>query len=142
MAIDAQNNVYVESSGRDVYSFASGGRLRWTWTSAENLVAGPLLTSNDELIVATADASQGWDHATHLNFVVLDAATGSKTATYPLNAHLSSAGFSVLLTSAEQLVLISDGYAMGVAAARTPSADAQWPTPSGGVDNRGAALGK
>src|SRR5262249_38713604 len=99
MAIDALNNVYVESTGHDAYGFAAGGRLHWTWTSAEYLVAGPLLTSKNELIVVTADSSQGWDHATHLNFVVLDAATGHQTASYLLNAHLSSAGFSVLLTA-------------------------------------------
>jgi len=100
------------------------------------------LTSSNELFVATADLSGGWQNVSRLNFALLDMATGSKIASYPVDARLPPSSFSVVLTAAEQLVFVSQNNATAVAVARKPSADAEWPSPSGGADNRRAARGR
>jgi hypothetical protein len=49
----------------------------------------------------------------------------------------------MLLTAAGEVVFTSGGQVVSVASGgELPAADAPWPTPRGGVDQRGAALGE
>jgi hypothetical protein len=145
MVIDAENNLYVADDASDLFSFDTGGRVRWTATSKLPSIGGPVLGADNRVFVARADLSSGWDLVSSVTFVAVDAASGSAAAPWVVSTRLPPAaliGFPFLLTAAEQLVFAGNGNVTALAAGVEPAAKAQWPTATGGTDGRQAALGR
>jgi outer membrane protein assembly factor BamB len=144
IVIDAQNNLYANGSSSTLFSFDDGGHERWMVPLANYAVGGPLLGAGGQLFVVEVNLST-MPAPTVATFVAIDASTGALawSRDVPTTGNPSILGYlPVLLTAAQQLVIISDNLVTSVAAGQRPSADAEWPTPLGGPDQRAAALGQ
>jgi outer membrane protein assembly factor BamB len=140
--IDAQGNVFAvgQSTAVTVSRLDLAGAVRWgapfpgvVW----EYYGGPVLGDGAELffLAQTLDA----DNQEGATVAAIDVEDGTtETWSFPgvTPAYL-------LLTAAGEVVFASGGQVVSLASGgERPAADAPWPTPRGGVDQRGAALGE
>ncbi len=144
IVIDAQNNLYANGSSSTLFSFDDAGHPRWMTPLANYAVGGPLLGAGGQLFVVEVNLS-AMPAPTVATVVALDASTGALawSRDVPTTGNPSTLGYlPVLLTAAQQIVFVAHNLVTSVTAGQAPSAEAQWPTPLGGPDQRAAALGQ
>lgn len=138
MAVDGDDNVCAASAGPGLYGFDATGEQRWMATPTAYVLGGPLLGSGG--VVFVMENSNGDSMNASVRLLALEADTGGILWERGFTAKEQPlGGFPILLTAAGQLVFASNGVVTAVAAGQGPSADAEWPTPHGGPDQRRAA---
>ncbi|MHB8420437.1 MAG: choice-of-anchor D domain-containing protein [Myxococcales bacterium] len=150
LVIDAAQNIYVggQSPGGscEIRSFAADGGFRWDRVlpapgprpQPAPYECQPVLGDGAQLFLLNIWGAWG---AAPAQLAALDAATGAVAWTRTFAP--SSGVWALILTSTGALVFADGNQIYAVSSGgQKPPADAPWPTPRGGPDQRGAALGR